>query len=234
MKGRDKEMNRISSAQRQSLVAGVDYGVGLDYHGTAPYIAEDEEAVTDAFLDLVYARKHHLPLVLFETERLIVREMTLEDLPQLYEIYAGEGITDYIEPLYAYAEEEAFTRAYIEHMYGFYGYGLWLVFLRDGTLIGRAGLENREINGENQVELGYVIGKEFQRQGYAYECCRAILRYAFAEDELDLAQVILCTSPDNTASAALANKLGFRRLMEASEETHGLDIYSILNQRHNG
>lgn len=63
-------------------------------------------------------------------------------------------------------------------MYGFFEHGLWLVIRKeDNKVIGRAGIENREIDGELQKELGYLIGKPWQGKGYAAEACLAILDY---------------------------------------------------------
>lgn len=90
-------------------------------------------------------------------------------------------MTDYMEGLYEYEEELEYQKAYIENMYRFYGYGMWLVFeKKTGTLIGRAGVEHREeLNGD--MELGYAIRTSFQQQGYAYEVCQAIMQYAGEE-----------------------------------------------------
>ncbi|MFR2511412.1 MAG: hypothetical protein ACLS9K_04365 [Lachnospira eligens] len=45
-------------------------------------------------------------------------------------------------------------------MYGFFGYGLWLVFdKKTGELVARAGIENRSIDGQNCQELGYLVKK---------------------------------------------------------------------------
>ena len=44
---------------------------------------------------------------------------------------------------------KAFTIKYIENMYGFFGYGLWLVFdKKTGELVARAGIENRSQSAE--------------------------------------------------------------------------------------
>lgn len=76
-------------------------------------------------------------------------------------MYAEPGMTDYMEGLYEYEEELEYQKAYIENMYRFYGYGMWLVFeKKTGTLIGRAGVEHREeLNGD--MELGYAIRTSF-------------------------------------------------------------------------
>lgn len=183
-------------------------GFGSDYHGKAAYIVLDEQGITLDFLEMVFCRHHKQPVKILETDRLLVREITTGDLEDLAYIYADPSITQFVEPLYAYEEELAFTQAYIKNMYGFYGYGLWLVFEKNsGRLIGRMGLENGEIDGTLEVELGYLVAKDEQRKGYAYECCKAILQYAW--EELGIEAVMLCTDPQNTASVNLAKKLGF-------------------------
>ncbi|MDT3844421.1 MAG: GNAT family N-acetyltransferase [Bacillota bacterium] len=57
-------------------------------------------------------------------------------------------------------------------------------------------------------ELGYHIYPEYRGQGFAEEACRAVLRYAEKEMELDGA--FLRIRNDNTASQMLAKKLGFQ------------------------
>ena len=110
-------------------------------------------------------------------------------------------------------------------MYGFYGYGLWVVYDKEsGNLVGRIGLENREIDGKLEVELGYVIGTKYQRKGYAYECCMKVMEYAF--DELAMEGIFLCTNKNNLPSIKLAKKLGFELYAESGD---GLDVYSISN-----
>lgn len=180
------------------------------------YVFESFEGMTLDYFVMVYSRFHGLPLEIFETERLRVREMTLDDIDRLYEIYAEPSITEYMEGLYPDKNDELeFSKSYIENMYGFYGYGLWMVIEKSsGRIIGRAGLSNREVDGEVYLELGYVIAKESQRQGYATEVSRAILEYA--KSELGATQVIALMKPGNEASIRTAKKLGFREVCEVT------------------
>ncbi|WP_099467068.1 GNAT family N-acetyltransferase [Konateibacter massiliensis] len=180
----------------------------------ADMLAEGFWEIDYRFVLEVYQRYHQLPIVIAETKRLIIREMTLADLDELYELYAHESIIRFLEPLYEREEEEEFTRAYIKNMYGFYGYGLWTLIQKEtGRLIGRAGLSNREVDGEIQMELGYVIGGDFQRQGYAYEACMEILRLAVKR--FDCHSLNCFIQQDNKASVALVKKLGFHYEQEA-------------------
>lgn len=169
--------------------------------------AEGFEEIGLTFLTRVYERYHGLPWTILVTERCVVKEFSLDYLDALFALYDGEGMTEYIEPLYPYEQEREYQEAYIRHMYGFYGYGMWIVCDRDtGALIGRAGLERREELG-GELELGYVIGVPYQRKGYATEVCTAILQYA--EEELEQSGVCCLIEKGNEVSEHLARKLGF-------------------------
>ena len=139
-------------------------------------IVEGFEEVDGSFFERVWQRHNGIPWTILETERLIVRELTLDDMDALFELYSYEGMTDYMEGLYPYEEEYAYQKAYIESMYGFFGYGMWLVFEKESKkLVGRAGVEHREaLDGE--LELGYAIGTPWQGRGYATEVCEGIIK----------------------------------------------------------
>lgn len=176
-----------------------------------------EEADYD-FFEKIYQRYHGLPWTIFETARLRVRELELSDMDALFELYSYEGMTDYMEGLYSYEEEYEYQKAYIENMYGFFGYGMWLVFEKEsGKLIGRAGVEHRE-ELEGEPELGYAIGTPWQGRGYATEVCQGILHYI--KEELGFTKVCSLVSPKNTVSVHLLEKLGFG--MEKELELEGV------------
>ena len=93
-------------------------------------------------------------------------------------------------------------------MYRSYGYGMWLVSVKEtGRIIGRAGLEHRDFHGETEVEIGYMIASGFWHQGYAMEVCEAIL--AFFDAELDFERLNCFIEEGNTPSIKVAKKLGF-------------------------
>lgn len=168
---------------------------------------EDFAEVGLPFLRRVYERHHGLPWTICETERCVIREFSMEYLDALFALYAGKGMTDYIEPLYEYEREREYQQAYIRNMYRFYGYGMWIVCEREtGRLIGRAGVEPREeLDGE--LELGYAVGTPYQRQGYAKEVCRAVI--AYVKEELEVQRLNCLIEEGNVVSEHLAEKLGF-------------------------
>lgn len=177
-----------------------------DPYPPAVMVVEGFREVDARFLKRAFQRHHHIPWKILETRRCIVRELGMNDLDALFELYSYSGMTDYMEGLYPYEQERAYQKAYIEHMYGFYGYGMWLVFEKSsGKLIGRAGVEHREETCG--LELGYAIAPPFQRQGYATEVCSAILNYV--KTELEFSEISCLISEHNKVSVHLAEKLGF-------------------------
>lgn len=198
---------------------------GQDLWGLTMLVQGFEE-VDETFLEQVYLREHALPWKIADTKRCVIREFTMTDLDALQELYDKPGVTmrfnengkpvkGFIEPLYPPKEEKEYQQAYIANMYGYYGYGMWLVFEKtSGKLIGRAGLENREYPDGTELELGYVIAPEWQHQGVATEVCTAIME--FAKQKLDFARLNALTAEENKASIALLGKLGFK-YMEDTE-----------------
>ncbi len=177
------------------------------------YALEQVEELDREELDRIYRRLHGLPWRILETERCAVREITVRDVDRMYEIYADPSITEYMDDLYADREEEKrYTESYIRNMYGFYGYGMWVVEEKhSGRVIGRAGIEPC---GE-EAELGYVIARPWQRLGIAGEVGHAILVYGF--QELGLEQISARVQRENHPSKRLLQKLGFQKYSETSD-----------------
>lgn len=173
----------------------------------ADIVVEGFEEVDDIFLLRIWQRYHGIPWTILETKRCLVREFEMKDLDDLFELYEHPKMTEYMEGLYPYEEEKEYQRTYIEYMYRFFGYGMWLVFEKTtGKLIGRAGIEHREeLDGE--LELGYAIHPNYQRRGYATEVCNAIIDYAFTE--LEFEEICCLIEKENAASICFAKGLGF-------------------------
>lgn len=189
------------------------------------YVVEELSQVEEEYLNMVYMRVHGIPFTIAVTERTIIREMTTDDLTALYELYSDKAVAEWVEPLYDYERELQFTKEYIDKMYGFYGYGLWLVFDRvTKELIGRVGISHRSIDGEECCELGYIIKGSRQRQGLGAETAKAVMNWA--AKQLGIDKLWLCTSVDNVASVALAHKLGFELYGECTQEKKKYYLYN--------
>ena len=212
----------VSHKQQKQIADSLGIAsVGEPQCGTR-YAVESLAELDIEYLERVRRRYNHIPWDIGETDRCLIRELSLSDLPALYELYDKPGMTDYVEPLYDYETEIEYQKAYIENMYGFYEYGMWLVFSKEtGKLIGRAGLEHDE--------LGYMIAPELWNQGYATEVCRFIIDYA--RENTDFEELYCRIDERNEASVRLAKKLGFTNSGHVDEDIHA-SIY-IKNIKNN-
>jgi [ribosomal protein S5]-alanine N-acetyltransferase len=87
------------------------------------------------------------------------------------------------------------------------GFGMWIVEVAaTGTVIGHAGIQRLE--GTDDVELGYYLGREAWGRGYATEVARACLAYGF--DRCGLPRIVATVRLENAASRHVLEKGGFR------------------------
>ena len=68
------------------------------------YVTDSLADCDDDYFNMVYSRQKGLPLEVLRTERTIIREICIDDLPELYRMYDDELIRKYLEPLYEYEE----------------------------------------------------------------------------------------------------------------------------------
>lgn len=115
---------------------------------------------------------------------------------------------EFIEPLEDYETEKEKLTSYIENRYPLYGYGMWTVLDKEtGKVIGRAGIEEKEINGVETTELGYMLHYLYRRNGIGLELCQAMLEYA--KTILYIEEIHAVTHEGNIASKHLLEKLQF-------------------------
>lgn len=208
------------------VLAGKNLGLAtLAYANLGEYYSfPDAEFVMEGihFLSLRdvvrrYERQKGLPWKITETKRLIIREETPADAERLHEIYQSPSIRQFLEPLFELEKERKYLEDYYKYIYTFFEYGLWHLELKDSHIsIGRAGLTPKTYDdGIKGAELGYVLDEKYQGQGYCMEACRAIIKYAV--EELELEQLFCLVRPDNAHSIRICEKLGF---------VYDKDIYS--------
>lgn len=181
------------------------------------------ENLSMEFLWRVWLRCHDLPWQICETDRLYLREMTEEDLDFLYFCQQDPISARFTAGPKAGREEELEKiRAYRRLIYGFYGFGLWIVCEKEtGRPVGRAGLQLRD---EFEVpELGFEIEASSRRQGYAMEVLKAVIRYS--KEELELDELRSVVDAENTVSGKICEALGFTVQEHRMLEGHNWIFY---------
>ncbi len=160
--------------------------------------------------------------MILETKRLILREMTQDDLPAL------QGILQDEETMYAYngAFDEAETQAWLDRQlsrYAQYGFGLWAVVLKEsGGMIGQCGLTMQPWRGDEVLEVGYLFNRAFWHHGYATEAARGCMEYAF--DRLGAREVCSIIRETNLPSRRVAERNGMTVRDSWVKHYRGIDM----------
>ena len=144
--------------------------------------------------------------IILETQRLILREITLDDTEALFKLhsdpsvqkYTGESVVKSIEEM-----EKAIENRIIN--YNKYGYGRWATILKSGKqFVGWAGLAY--LPEFDEIDLGYRFLPEYWGLGIATEASKAILEYGF--NQLGLKKIVAIAMKENKASIRVMEKVG--------------------------
>jgi len=162
----------------------------------------------------------------FKTERLRLRDFTIEDSPFILRLLNEPSFIQFIADKGVRTLDQA--RDYLLNgpikSYETHGHGLYAVELQGSSeLIGMCGLIKREQFAD--IDLGYAFLPEFWSQGFALEAAAAVL--AFGERSLGQTGTIALVSPDNVPSIKLLQKLGFAysREIKMDESDPGTALY---------
>lgn len=141
-----------------------------------------------------------------ETERLILRDMTMGDLNALSAILGDPETMRFYPAPKSRAESVGWIewnlRNYAEH-----GFGLWALTLKEtGEFVGDCGLTVQPVGDERFVEVGYHVRRDRWGQGLATEAAIACRDHAF--DTVGVERLIALVRVENVASAAVARKIG--------------------------
>ncbi len=142
-----------------------------------------------------------------DTPRLTMRPWQAQDLPAFAAINADPEVRRYYYPsLLTRAESDAVVDHCTRHL-DRHGFAFLAVERReDGALIGGAGLSwTDDVPGGPVVEIGWILGRPFWRQGYAGEASRAWFAQGWS---LGLGQIVGYTSAINQPSRAAMASLG--------------------------
>jgi ribosomal-protein-alanine N-acetyltransferase len=166
-------------------------------------------------------------MIVLETERTILRRLAPTDLDDLARLYADEDVRRYFP-------EGTLTREETKEELDWFldGHpddptlGLWATVRKsDGKFIGRCGLLPWTIEGRAEIEVAYMIGPRFWRQGFASECARGIVAYGFGT--LDLKRLISLIDPLNEASKRTAMSAGLAFEREIVLDDMRFELFAI-------
>lgn len=165
---------------------------------------------------------------ILETERLALRTIQAEDAPFYLNLLNSPPFIANIGDRGVRTLKAA--REAIEQgpaaMQAARGHSIYLVELKaSGVAIGMSGLIKRD--SLQDVDLGYGFLPPYFGKGYAHEAAVAVVEHA--RRDIGLRRLVAITSPGNTASNALLEKIGMRyeTLLYLSADDPGTRLYSM-------
>ncbi len=165
-------------------------------------------------------------MIVAETPRLILRQLTLDDIDDLAAIYADPVVMRFFDGTYTHEITKQWLEERVFECYEKKGWGLWAtIYKMNNKLIGRCGLIPQIVDGLEEVEIGYLLAKEYWGMGLATEA--ACISRDYGWEKLQANRLISLIAPDNIASQKVAKKVGLTYEKETFMWNKTIRIYSI-------
>jgi aminoglycoside 6'-N-acetyltransferase len=152
--------------------------------------------------------------LMIETERLILRPLRMSDVDDLYEYQSNAEIVRYIPWPERSREQviEALEKALKVGKSELKDENDFIILAWElkgaGKVIGQSNISLKSTN-DQLADIGWVTHQDYQRQGFAHEATRGLMKYVF--DNFPVHRIIADIDTRNPESAKLAEKLGMRR-----------------------
>ena len=153
-----------------------------------------------------------------ETERLLLRPVTLDDAEAMFQYASGRENTRYTFPTNQSLEE---TKNNIAQFYLANPLGRWGIELKsNGQFIGTIDLHKIDPILK-KAAIGYIINQKYWNQGLTTEANRAVIELAF--EKVGMNKLTALHDKDNPASGKVMEKSGMR--YSHDEEYAALDLH---------
>lgn len=164
--------------------------------------------------------------VILESDRLLFRLFTMDDVALLYELNADPEVTRFtFDPMQSVEQAKKVLEQTILPQYALYNHGRWAVHLKhDLSFIGWCGLKYRAES--NEVDLGYRFARHAWGKGYATEAAFASLRYGFGK--LGLQRIVGRAVVENHASRHVLEKCNMEYIGEETIDGYLHKTYEAL------
>ncbi|MBR4362778.1 MAG: GNAT family N-acetyltransferase [Ruminococcus sp.] len=147
--------------------------------------------------------KFEIPTI--ETERLILRPLTIEDAEDVFAWTSDERVSKYM--IYTTHSDISVTKAWLESTTDLENEYLWgFVRKSDGELIGSGSIRLR--TEENRWSFGYNLRYDCWNMGYTTEAVHAMMDYV--REKHGAKRFIAEHAADNPASGRVIEKCGLR------------------------
>ncbi len=165
---------------------------------------------------------------MIETERLLFRKFTIDDLDWLCALRGDAEVARYLDGVQPRENIARRLRWYLD-CYQDPGFGYCAMYLKEnGAQIGWAGLQPLDDTGE--IEVGYGMAKDYWGRGIGTEACRGWLGYGF--NKLNLVRITAIAFPENTPSRRIMEKAGMKYEKNISLRGYDLAMHAISRAEH--
>lgn len=157
-----------------------------------------------------------------ETQRLVLRELTLKDCQAVYEHFADIRVTQFMDiaPCKDVLEAADIIQFHLDDTGCRYG-----LFHKDSRrLAGTCGYHCWTQDGESKAEIGFDLSHPYWGLGLMQEALEEMIRFGFQAMKLDYIEATV--DPGNVRSQRLLEKMNFRRHPEQRDNL----IYYTLNK----
>ena len=165
----------------------------------------------------------------FETDRLIIRLISLDDAQLIFDLYNMPSFIKYIGNRHITSLEAA--ENYIENRFfpqiESLGYGNYAVILKEGNIkIGAVGIFERE--GLDVADIGFSVLEAYEGKGLMFEASQKVKEVAM--QNFGLKKISAITTKDNISSQKLIQKLGleFKKLVTLPNDDEELKYFESL------
>lgn len=167
-------------------------------------------------------------MLLFNTERLLVRRFTANDADDFFRVHGDPEVVRLIRPAKTREECDAFLKENIS---------LYL----NGSTVGRFAVYEKEtqhfagsfsflyLSGEDDLHIGYALVPEAWGKGFATELVRSGIIHFF--ENTAKAALFAITASANHASQRVLWKAGLVSRGQVSEHGKILDLFSITREQ---
>ena len=160
-----------------------------------------------------------------KTERLLIRNIQLSDIPALVEIWTDPAVTQFMG---GPRDKDFLVQTFSDDVDAGQPdpYDLWPVIETvSNEVIGHCGLLAKEVDGQPEIELTYVLHKLAWGKGYATEAAVALRDYAFEMHQLE--RLIALIDPMNYGSERVVQKAGMALEKEVQRGDKLMLLYAI-------
>lgn len=162
-----------------------------------------------------------------ETDRLIMREINLEDLGALFKIFSSEDVMKYYG-MFPIDQLKQAQNLILSFRDGFDEEKSirWGITLKESQVfIGTCGFHNMQ-KRSFRAEIGYELSPDHWNKGYVTEAIGAMLEFGFGMMGLNRIEALVY--PENTASHRALEKLGFKEEGLLREYAYFREVFQDL------